>query len=285
MAVVWITYEWADNEFRDVDFIAQELRRVGLQVKLKQWHLGGNQPLWDQVEPFVSEARRSNCWILIATRSGLQRTVRKEEVSYAIARAHETRGTAYPVITLFLTETDLSVVCAGGRDELEVSVTDPDWKRCIAAAAEGSSGPASEEVPPFFLTIHQPPMRRQPIAIEVRPREGVWQPFCAAIPFKERRRVQPSIMVGPSHAPTASGNLSGFRAGPSRDRSLWLLNAANPGTPTESYYIWCDELPTELIFGVDGDVPQYAVSFTAESIRESGRKRCSSGAKELDQGP
>ena len=143
------------------------------------------------------------------------------------------------------------------------------------------SEPAREEVPPFFLAIHQPPMRRQPIAIEVRPREGVWRPFCAAIPFKERRRVRPSIMAGPSHAPTASGNLSGFRAGPSRDRSLWLLNAANPGTPTESYYIWCDELPTELIFGVDGDVPQYAVSFTAESIRESGRKRCSSGAKEL----
>ena len=40
MPVAWISYEWADNQYRDVDFVAQELQRVGLQVRLKQWDLG-----------------------------------------------------------------------------------------------------------------------------------------------------------------------------------------------------------------------------------------------------
>lgn len=30
MPVAWISYEWADNQYRDVDFVAQELQRVGL---------------------------------------------------------------------------------------------------------------------------------------------------------------------------------------------------------------------------------------------------------------
>ena len=68
-------------------------------------------------------------------------------------------------------------------------------------------------------------------------------------------------------------------------RRAVILGFPADSSAVESYYIWCDELPTELIIGVDGDVPQYAISFTAESIRESGRKRCSSRAKELDQGP
>jgi hypothetical protein len=34
MATVWITYAWADNQHNDIDFVAQELGRVGLTVKL-----------------------------------------------------------------------------------------------------------------------------------------------------------------------------------------------------------------------------------------------------------
>ena len=37
MASIWITYAWNDNKDQDIDFIAQELRAVGLTVKLVYW--------------------------------------------------------------------------------------------------------------------------------------------------------------------------------------------------------------------------------------------------------
>lgn len=139
-------------------------------------------------------------------------------------------------MTLFLTETDpSSPACAVTSGHLNVGVTSPNWKQCIPAAAERSSRAASEEVPPFFLTIHAPCSGQQESAIEVRPREGVWQPFCAAIPFVERERVMSSLMVGPSNAPTKYSNHSSFRAARSCDSALWLLRARNQRTPTEIF--------------------------------------------------
>lgn len=87
MPVAWISYEWADNQYRDVDFVAQELQRVGLQVRLKQWDLSGSQPLREQVEPFVSQICQSNCWILIAAKGGLQQNAGNEEL-HAHSKGH-----------------------------------------------------------------------------------------------------------------------------------------------------------------------------------------------------
>lgn len=43
MATLWLTYAWADNKARDVDYVAQELERAGLTVKLDQWNLGAGR--------------------------------------------------------------------------------------------------------------------------------------------------------------------------------------------------------------------------------------------------
>ena len=43
------------------------------------------------------------------------------------------------------------------------------------------------------------------IAIEVRPRAGLWAPFVAAIPLSEKEFVKPMIMAGPRDVPTGSG--------------------------------------------------------------------------------
>ena len=53
MANLWITYAWADNEHSDVDYIAQELRNTGINVKLDRWNLGAGKPLWEQIEHFI----------------------------------------------------------------------------------------------------------------------------------------------------------------------------------------------------------------------------------------
>ncbi len=77
----------------------------------------------------------------------------------------------------------------------------------------------------------------------------------------EKEKIQPSIMIGPREVPTDSGMLTNCGEGPSPDNSMWLMYAGNQSTPTESYYIWCKELPSKLIFGVNGRAPQFTVTF------------------------
>lgn len=67
MATVWITYAWADNKHGDIDFVAQELQRAGLTVKLDRWNLFAGRRLWEQIEGFICKAEQSDAWLLAAT--------------------------------------------------------------------------------------------------------------------------------------------------------------------------------------------------------------------------
>jgi len=262
MAIVWITYAWADNQHNDVDFVAQELEQAGLTVKLDRWNLGAGRRLWEQIERFICEPDQSDAWLLVATNNSLDSEPCKEEFAYALDRALESRGGTFPVIALFLTHTDPSLIPAGIRTRLHVSITDPDWKERIVAAAERRAHATSRpDVEPFYLHVHQLQGRSKPLAIEVRPRAGVWAPFIARIPMAEKERVQPSIMIGPRDVPTDSGMLMNCGEEPSPDNSMWLMYAGNQSTPTESYFIWCKELPSKLVFGVNGREPQFTVTF------------------------
>lgn len=263
MATVWITYAWSDNVQGDVDFIAQELQRAGLTVKLDRWNIAAGKRLWEQIENFIRHPDQSDAWLLVATNNSLASEPCKEEFAYALDRALQARGNAFPVIGLFLTHGDPSLIPAGIRTRLYVSITDADWKERIVAATEGRAHAATlANVEPFHLHVHHLTGRSKPIAIEVRPRAGVWAPFLALVPLSEKEAVQPSIMIGPRDVPTDSGMLLNTGEGPSRDGAYWAMFAGNQSTPTESYYIWCSKLPSQLIFGVNGRAPQYTVPFT-----------------------
>lgn len=262
MATVWITYAWADNEHHDVDFIAQELQRAGLTVKLDRWNLAAGKRLWEQIDAFICKPEESDAWVLVATNNSLASEPCKEEFAYALDRALKSRGDAFPVIALFLTHADPALIPAGVRTRLYLSISDPDWKERIVAAAERRPHAASRpDVQPFHLRVHTLQGHSKPIAIEVRPRAGVWAPFIAGIPLAERERVDPFIMIGPRDVPTDSGMLTNCGDGPSPDNSMWLMHAGNQSTPTESYYIWCKQLPSKLVFGVNGRPPQFTVTF------------------------
>ena len=263
MATVWITYAWDDNTSKDVDFVAQELGNAGVTVKMDRWNLGAGKRLWEQIESFITNPTESDAWLLVATNNSLASEACKEEFAYALDRALKTRGEAFPVIALFLTHADESLIPAGIRTRLYVSITDPDWKERIVAAAERRApATARAEVLPYQLTIHRTPGRAKPIAIEVRPRAGVWAPFLAGIPLSEKDKVDPFIMIGPRDLPTDTGMLMNTGTGPAPDGKMWLMNAGNQSTPTESYYIWCKELPSRLLFGVNGRQPQFLVTLT-----------------------
>lgn len=261
MATVWLTYAWADNQNEDVDFIAQELGRTGLGVKLDRWNIGAGRRLWDQITNFITSPKESDAWVLVATEKSLQSEACKEEFAYALDRALKTRGDTFPVIGLFLGPIDESLIPVAIRTRLSVSITDPDWKERIQAAAEGRLPKVTTSaVQPFLLRIHRDQLCRKPFAIEVRPRAGVWAPFIAGIPLNEKERVDPNIMVGPSDCPTDSGMLINCGTQESPDRQWWFMVSGNQATPTQSYYIWCQALPSELVFGKNGGNPQFRMS-------------------------
>ena len=47
--------------------------------------------------------------------------------------------------------------------------------------------------------------------------------------------------------------------GTSDDGKWFYITAGNEATPTQSYYIFCYELPSKLVFGVENSKPQYTV--------------------------
>ena len=112
----------------DVDFVAQELVRTGLTVKLDRWNIEAGKRLWQQIENFISNSEESDAWILYATQNSLGSEACKEEYSYALDRALHQRGTTFPIIGLFPSSVDDSLIPAGLRTRLCVSITDPDWK-------------------------------------------------------------------------------------------------------------------------------------------------------------
>ena len=261
MATVWITYAWKDNEHGDVDFVAQELGRSGVTVKLDRWNLAAGKRLWEQIDSFISRPDQSDAWLLIATDNSLASEPCKEELAYALDRALKVRGAHFPVIALFLSRAEPSLISTAIRSRLYVSVTDPDWKERVVAAVKGRAHNVNRpDVQPFYCKVHSPVGMRKKYAVELRPRAGVWAPFLAGIPHAEKGVVQPSIMFGPRDRPTDSGMLTMCGDEPSPDGSMWLMFAGNQSTPTESYYVWCNALPSQLRFGVNGREPQYTIS-------------------------
>jgi hypothetical protein len=261
---VWLTYAWDDNKDQDVDFIAQELIRAGVDVKLDRWNLTAGKRLWEQIESFIQDPDKSDGWILYATQTSLGSEACKEEFAYALDRALNTRGEEFPVIGLFPAPVDESLIPAGIKTRLYVSTTDPDWKERIVSAVEGRTPCITKtQVEPYVIKLHQRDLKRgyRRIVIEVRPRAGTWSPFIACIPAEEKSRVSPSLSFGPANRLGHSCILFNCGDRLSDDGKFWGMYASNEATPTQSYFIYCNELPSVLIFGVDGGPPQYRVAF------------------------
>lgn len=101
MAVLWLTYAWTDNKDHDVDFIAQELLRAGVSVKLDRWNITACQRLWDQIANFIIDPKESDAWAIYATQNSLASDPCREELAYALNRALTQRGDNFPIIALF----------------------------------------------------------------------------------------------------------------------------------------------------------------------------------------
>lgn len=256
MATIWITYAWADNQSGDIDFIAQELESAGLKVKLDRWNIKVGVRLWEQIAEFIQSPSHCDAWLLVATQASLGSEPCREEYAYALDRALNSRGSTFPVIALFPSTVDQSLIPPGIRTRLYVSLADPDWKERIVAAAENRVADVHRPpMAPYHLIVHPRSDPSACLVIEVRPRAGSWAPFVAAIPMEETERVNPIILHGPAGRIPSMCAIS-VRTGTSDG---WHFSVSpSEATPTMSYYIFCAEAPSKLLFGA-GDGIQYVV--------------------------
>src|SRR2546426_2491044 len=100
MATVWVTYAWDDNRGGDIDYVAQELKRVGLNVRLDRWDLQAGLDLWKKIQQFIKNLELCDAWVFCATQNSLGSEACKREYVYALDRALDSRGEEFPVIVL-----------------------------------------------------------------------------------------------------------------------------------------------------------------------------------------
>jgi len=249
-ATVWITYSWEDNR-DDVDFVAQELGNAGLDVRLDRWVIGAGRRLWEQIESFIQNPNESDGWLLYATQASLGSEACKEEYAYALDRALRTRDSSFPVIALFPSHVEESLIPAGIRTRLYVRLSDPDWRERVVAALERRElAIGRSKIEPYALTVHDRGYERetQRYLIEVRPRAGVWAPFCIAIPTSEKESVNPGLVRGAA-GKSPIGGVMMLADWEWTGEAMWVYRSVEEATPTQSYFVVCDELPTRLAFG------------------------------------
>lgn len=250
-----ITCAPADNEQQDVDFLAQELGRAGVTVKLDRWHLTAGRRLWDQIADFITNPAQSDGWAIYATQNSLGSEPCREELAYALDRALGSRTDAYPVIALFPGPVDTTLLPASLRVRLCVSTTDPDWKERIVAAVERRAVMiGSDPLQPFVARSIQPAPPPYRYVLEFRPRAGAWNPFLFGVPVGERESVSMTIRSGPpGRIPPIAGVVM-TRGGGITDDQQWIYELGyDPATPINSYYAFLREMPSKLVFGQEGN--------------------------------
>lgn len=261
MATIWLTYAWDDNKSGDVEFIAQELVRAGLNVKLDRWTIGAGRRLWDQIEHHITNPLESDAWALFASQASLGSEPCREEFAFALNRALESRGPAFPIIGLFNSTVDTTLVPTSVKVRLCVSTTDPDWKERMKAAAECRAPSVTRgSLDPYQVRVHRcSPTTVRPHAIEMRPRAGTWSPFFVGFPIAENDLVKPILSHGPANSVPPMSMLVSHIEGPDDNKVWWMISAQNEATPTQSYYLLVDQMPTKIGFGVYNGQPQFLV--------------------------
>lgn len=238
-----------------MDFIAQELVQAGLQVKLDRWNIQAGRQLWPQIENFIQNPVESDAWALYATPDSLGSNPCKEEFAYALDRALRTRGSEFPIIAISPGLADHNLLPAGIRTRLYVGTADYDWKERIAAAAENRVPSINRPVvKPYYLKTHivENPNNPRRYIIEVRPRAGHWSPFVAAIPASEKTQINLSLLPAPSGRIPSGGSRIDMGETTTEDGLWWGRITQDSATPIQSYFLFCDVLPTKLMFGVFG---------------------------------
>ena len=84
---LWITYAWEDDTQGDLRYLVQELANVGVTAVYDKVALVPGQRLWDQIGEKISSGPFHG-WAYLVTPKSLASQACKEELAYALDRAH-----------------------------------------------------------------------------------------------------------------------------------------------------------------------------------------------------
>lgn len=254
---IWLTYAWDDNKEGDVDFIAQELIKAGLDVKLDRWNLTVGKRLWEQIESFIKDESKCDGWAIFATQSSLGNEKCKEEFYYALDRALEARNKEFPILALFPGRVDNTLLPSGIKTKLYVSLEDLEWVERIKSSLENREPNIYKDLlEPYKLKIHN---LSDGYIIEVYPRAGTWSPFIALVLPEDKDKIHVLSHGKSNRLPRNgdSGILFGYMEGTTKgqdNREYYYISANNEATPTQSYFILFKQIPSFLIFGERGGI-------------------------------
>ncbi len=257
MKTLWITYSWEDNKTGDVQFIAQELEKSGINIKLDRWNIQAGKRLWEQIDKFITSENECDAWSIIATQNSLGSEPCKEEVAYALDRALSSRGETFPIIGIFPSSVDIDLIPSVIKTRLYVSLKDNDWVERVKSSLENRKpNIVRRTLEPYTVELRKAPNGRN--VIEVRPRAGSWSPFFCAIPILEKGRVNPFILRGAKGTIPKGGTLT--MCGEVESDDWFIMYAGDEATPSMSYFIFCSEIPSKIAFGINDSQPRFLVT-------------------------
>lgn len=254
MKKVWITYSWADNKDSDVEFIAQQMREKGFEVRMDRWEISAGKRLWEQIDKFISNSDESDAWIFFATQNSLGSEPCKEEFAYALERALSSRSENFPLIGLFPSAVEKELIPAGLSTRLYVSLEDRDWLERLTASINGQKPNIHREhLEPFAYKVHETKNGQSNFVFEVRPRAGSWAQSFIAIPSYEVERTRGAMPVTAKVAGSGgvpiSNNFSNLHCTTSSDGAWSVCITGEDATPSKSIYLYLKELPASIAFG------------------------------------
>lgn len=258
---LWLTYCWKDNEELDVDFIVQELVKVGLDVQLDRRKLLTGRRLWEQIDASITKPENSDAWAIVVSKQSLESEPCREEIAYALDRALRTRGGGYPLMGIFVEHVARDLIPSAIQSRLYVSLESDDWVERIRSGAAGEAPEISTpDITPYSITLHRN-HAGHPLVVEARPRAGYWNPCAIRVLTTEKDFIE-GVIVRPSRKLPTLGHRE-FREGPDpRDRRWWMHDGgeASTASPTLSMYAFFSAVPSRLFIGPADDMVEINMS-------------------------
>lgn len=214
---LWVTYAWADNQGvseHDIDYLIQEIEAQGIEVRYDRKDAVVGRRLWEQIADKIANPADCDAWLFVATEKSLASEPCREELSYALNRALQSR-TTFPMIGLVLGGD------VGAKDlppalqvRLWVSTTEKDWAARVASGVRGQVAPlAGPTIAPIFSKLTM--LDASTCVLEIRRRVGTWSPFVFSLPEAEWGRY-----LGATYAPSGCWDAASTTA----NRGPWNHN-------------------------------------------------------------
>jgi hypothetical protein len=193
-----------NNAKGDVDYVLQEIRKEGVDVRRDKGQLAPGQHTWDQIGQFIDDPALSDAFIIVVTTESLKSKSCREEPAYAVTRALQSRGGTYPIIGLVRGEvpTDMPPVL---KARLWVSTDEKHWAQRVASGVRREApGELENEILPFEWKLASGTAANGADHVfSVWPRVGSWSPFVYGVPLDVADALPGGASVCPPDEPEA----------------------------------------------------------------------------------